>query len=107
RTSSIHYSRLMLATIRSLLNGSKQLSEIHRRMYQAEATENFRWAARLLARRSPYQLKSSDLVSVSVQNELAAIGQFAEVAHGQVKPDFIWKYMKQMSEVDYPLHGYT
>ena len=81
-------------------------SEAQRLMYASESTENFRWAARILARHSSHTLTSSELVSPSLELELSELGQFAELAHGSLSPEFIWKNLTALSQQDFPLEGY-
>lgn len=82
------------------------LPEAQRRMYASEATDNFRWIARF-AKPSSYTLTSADLASADLRSELADIGQFAEVAHGSLSPEFIWKNMGALSQPGFPLDRYN
>lgn len=83
------------------------LTDAHRRMYALEREENFRWIFKLLASRFPYPLTHSAMADTSLQSELASIGQFAEVAHGSVQPEFIWQNLEALIRESYPLEGYT
>ncbi|KAG6835208.1 hypothetical protein H0H93_003698 [Arthromyces matolae] len=75
--------------------------------YGLEKTENFRWAAKLFGAQSQHTLCSEDLVPVDLQLELSEIGQFAEVAHGHLSPDFIWQNLPSLVQPRFPLAGYT
>jgi hypothetical protein len=75
-------------------------------MYASETTDNFRLIANLFAMRSSRILTSKDLASNNLQHELAEIGQFAEVAHGSVSPEFIWKNMDSLMQPGFPLDEY-
>jgi hypothetical protein len=75
-------------------------------MYALEKTENFRWIANILARPSSYTLTSRDQAPVELQVELAEIGQYAEVAHGNLSPEFIWRHMERLQQPHFPLDGY-
>ncbi|GLB38753.1 putative alpha beta-hydrolase [Lyophyllum shimeji] len=97
----------MLRSITSLPRGYAHLPEAQRRMYEMEREDNFRWASQLFARLAPDPLMSTDVVDTALQDELSDIGQFAEVAHGSMDPEFVWKYMMQLSAPGYPLHGYS
>jgi hypothetical protein len=75
-------------------------------MHSLEKTENFRWVATVLARPSPYVLKSKDLTTIGLQVDLAEISQYAEVSHGKLSLDFIWGNMERLLQPCFPLHGY-
>ncbi|KAH8120339.1 alpha/beta-hydrolase [Phellopilus nigrolimitatus] len=83
------------------------LSERQRRMYAREKEENFRWIARWLSSLSSRILTHEDLVASALQLEIADIGQFAEVAHGSVDPDFVWKNLSRLVQPTFPLEGYN
>ena len=87
-------------------SSARSLSKTQRRMYASEQTENFRFVAKLLAVQSSHTLTSEDLASNDLQCELAEIGQFAEVAHGTVSPEFIWENMESLQQPSFPLDGY-
>ncbi|KAF8907243.1 Alpha/Beta hydrolase protein [Gymnopilus junonius] len=95
----------MLKGMTSLFPG-RGLTEAQRRMYRLEKEENFRWIARILAKPAPEPLHSSDLVDPVLQEEISDIGQFAEIAHGTINPEFIWEHVSHLSEPDYPLRLY-
>jgi hypothetical protein len=82
------------------------LSDAQLRSYASETGENFRWVSKLVASRSPYTFTSSDLASVELQRELSELGQFAEIAHGHLSPDFVWKNISLLCQPDFPLDGY-
>ena len=90
----------------SSISPATPLSDAQLRFYASETGENFRWVSKLVASRSPYTLTSSDLTSVELQHELSELGQFAEIAHGHLSPDFIWRNMTLLCQPDFPLHGY-
>lgn len=69
--------------------------------------DNFCWVTKLLATPSSYTLTPGDLASVSLQLELAELGQFAEVAHGDLSLSFMWENMDALLEPTYPLEGYN
>ncbi|PPQ71963.1 hypothetical protein CVT26_007162 [Gymnopilus dilepis] len=81
-------------------------TEAQRQMYAAERGDNFRWAAQLFAKAAPEPLHSSDLVDPALQQEISDIGQFTELAHGWIDPEFIWEHLPHLLEEDYPLHAY-
>ena len=83
------------------------LSDTQSRMYASEQTENFRWVARTLALHSSHILTSSDVVPEELQRELDHIGQFAELAHGTLSPEFIWQNMDLLLQPNYPLDRYN
>jgi pimeloyl-ACP methyl ester carboxylesterase len=76
-------------------------------VYALEKTENFRWVANIFATPSPRILTSLDLAPLDLQLKLADIGQFAEVAHGSLSPEFIWKNMERLLQPYFPLEGYN
>lgn len=51
-----------------------ELTEEQRRMYASEKLDNFRWISRLVATRSSYTLKNTDLAPESLHLELSDIG---------------------------------
>lgn len=75
-------------------------------VYASEKMENFRWASRIFGMHSSHTLTSTDLAPIELQEELAEIGQFAELAHGHLSPEFIWKHMDILRQPDFPLDGY-
>lgn len=82
------------------------LSDEQAGVYASEKMENFRWASRIFGKHSSHTLTSSDLAPIELQEELAEIGQFAELAHGHLSPEFIWKHMDILRQPDFPLDGY-
>lgn len=60
-----------------------------------------------LIKHSPYRLTSNDLVPIDLQREISDFGQFAELAHGSLSPDFIWNNLEQFSKQGLPLENYT
>lgn len=85
---------------------SHPLSEVQRRLYASETTDNFRWIARFV-KQSSHTLTSAELASPELHSEIDELGQFAEVAHGSLSPEFIWKNMDALSQPDFPLNGYN
>jgi len=75
-------------------------------MYALEKSENFRWVAKIFSNPSPYILASVDLASLDLQLELSEIGQFAELAHGTLSPEFVWGNMDRLLQPRFPLAGY-
>ncbi|KAF8148495.1 Alpha/Beta hydrolase protein [Pholiota molesta] len=57
------------------------LTEEQRRMYASEKLFNFRWISKIVATYSPYVLTDADLVPENIYQELAELGQFAELAY--------------------------
>jgi len=82
------------------------LSESQRRLYALEKSENFRLVAKIFSTPSTYILKSADLASLDLQLELSEIGQFAELSHGRLSPNFIWENMDRLLQPSFPLAGY-
>lgn len=68
--------------------------------------ENFRWILKIAGSRSSYTLSSKDIASPELQQELSDIGQFAEVAHGSMRPEDIWKVLPRLLKPGFPLEGY-
>ena len=66
----------------------RKLTEEQKHMYQSERLINFRWIAKLFATHSSYVLTAADVVQWDLHLELAALGQFAEVAYAIVDPGF-------------------
>ncbi|KAL5534225.1 hypothetical protein ACEPAG_687 [Sanghuangporus baumii] len=99
-------SSQITSTSPSLHPPLRALTESQRQMYELEKEENFRWIARLLASPSNRVLTSDDLVSHDMQREIADIGQYAEVAHGYIDPDFVWRNLSRLVRPTYPLEGY-
>jgi len=82
------------------------LSESQRRLYALEKSENFRLVAKIFSTPSTYILKSADLASPDLQLELSEIGQFAELSHGRLSPEFVWENMDRLLQLRFPLAGY-
>ncbi|KAG5646358.1 hypothetical protein DXG03_003681 [Asterophora parasitica] len=82
------------------------LTEEQRRMYSLEKLSNFRSMSKVLATRSSYQLTDADLVPIETENELAEIGQFAEIAYSTVPMEFLFRNIATLLEEDFPLEGY-
>jgi hypothetical protein len=82
------------------------LSDEQAGVYASEKMENFRWASRIFGTHSSHTLTSTDLAPIELQEELAEIGQFAELAHGHLSPEFIWKHMDILRQPGFPLGGY-
>jgi predicted lipase len=76
-------------------------------MYAQEKETNFRWIYKFLSSCCPEPLPSSSLADVALEYELAAIGQFAELAHGSVSPTFVWANLETLLRPTYPLEGCT
>lgn len=68
---------------------------------------NFRWLLKVVGTQSPYVLSLKDLVDPELTQSISDIGQFAEMAHGLVDPNLVWKYLPQLLQPKFPLHGYT
>jgi predicted lipase len=83
------------------------LSESQRRLYALEKGDNFRWVVNIFSKPSLYTITSHDLASLDLQLELSEFGQFAEVAHGQLSPEFIWENMDRLLQPRFPLSGYN
>jgi len=82
------------------------LSESQRRFYALEKSENFRWVAKIFSKRSTYILTPVNLASLDLQLELSEIGQFAELSHGKLSPEFLWGNMDRLLQASFPLAGY-
>jgi len=79
------------------------LTKDQKRMYAAEKLTNFRSIFKLLATRSSYVLKKSDLVSPEVEEQISTIGQFAEVAYSTVPLEFLFQHFTTLVESGFPL----
>jgi hypothetical protein len=86
---------------------AQTLTAAQEEMYALERNDNLRWAAKAFALRSSYTLTESDLASPELVEELAELGQFAEVAHGTLSPRFIWKNLASLTQEGYPLEGFN
>ncbi|KAJ6614607.1 Alpha/Beta hydrolase protein [Mycena sp. CBHHK59/15] len=82
------------------------LTEEQRHMYASEKLTNFRWISKILATYSPYTLSSKDFAPAEVQEYLADMGQFAEVAYSAIPTRFIFDNLTALLEPDFPLEGY-
>ncbi len=82
------------------------LSTSQRHLYALEKSENFRWVAKIFSNPSTYILTSVDLASFDLQRELSEIGQFAELSHGKLSPEFVWANMDRLLQPTFPLAGY-
>ena len=51
-------------------------------------------------------LTANDAASPEIQKDLSDIGQFAEVAHGSMDPQRVWRFLPQLLEPGSPLEGY-
>ncbi|KAF5310571.1 hypothetical protein D9619_008193 [Psilocybe cf. subviscida] len=83
------------------------LTEEQLRMYAAEKEENFRWISKIVATYSPYTLTDVDLISSELYQELAEIGQFAEIAYTTLPIQFLIDNHTPLSQPDFPLENYT
>ncbi|KAF9269434.1 alpha/beta-hydrolase [Marasmius fiardii PR-910] len=90
------------------MNGlSKQaLSQAQKKMYAAEKMMNFRWISKVLASCSPRILTSVDVAPITLQLELAEIGQFAELAYSSVPISFVLDQLPHLVQNDFPFEGY-
>ncbi len=82
------------------------LSESQRRLYALEKSENFRLVAKIFSNSSAYTLTPADLASLDLQLKLSDIGQFAELSHGKLSPEFVWENMDHLLQPPFPLAGY-
>lgn len=83
------------------------LTTIQKRAYASETEENFRWVASLLATRSKRPLSAVDLVTdEEIYRFISDIGQYAELAHGLLSPDFVYQNLEDLCQPGYPLEGY-
>lgn len=85
----------------------RSLSESQRQMYASEATENFRLITKIFSKPAPDPLTSSNQVSEDVEIDLAEVGEFTELAHGSLDPQFIWDHLEALSQPNFPLDGYS
>lgn len=56
---------------------------------------------------SQHTLRSADLTLLDLQLDLSELGQFAEVAHGHLSPDLIWKNLDRFLQPRFPLADYN
>jgi pimeloyl-ACP methyl ester carboxylesterase len=83
-----------------------KLTKEQRVMYASEKQMNFRKIAKLCATRSRYVLTADDLAAPELQDELAQIGQFTEVAYSILPPEYVFEHLGVLSRADFPLEGY-
>ncbi|KLO06925.1 alpha/beta-hydrolase [Schizopora paradoxa] len=94
-----------------------KLTDAQRAVYKSEEGYNFREIARLLVRRSGYTLTAADIISKKEPSEsassspsliarLAAWGEFAEIALGELDPAFIIREIGSLSEPGGPYEAY-
>lgn len=88
------------------LGHSKHLTLEQRQMYTSEKQLNFRTIAKICATHSRYVLGTSDLASPELQQEIAELGQFAEVAYAVLDPEFVFSHLDVLSRTGFPLEGY-
>lgn len=94
------------AKILALRNQSSKLTAEQRRMYASEKQMNFRRIAKLCATRSDHVLTADELVGPEIQQELAEIGQFAEVAYSVLPPEYVFAHVDVLRRAGFPLEGY-
>ncbi|SJK98610.1 uncharacterized protein ARMOST_01878 [Armillaria ostoyae] len=83
------------------------LTEAQRLIYASEKLMNFRWISKVVASYSSYRLSEKDLVSPSLQLELAEIGQYAEIAsNNHIPVDFVFENIDTLIQPDFPLEDY-
>ena len=85
------------------------LTESQKLMYSLEKNDNFRWIAWLLASTAPASqltLTPAQRISPTTQLILSGMGQFAELSHGSIDVDFVWRNLPRLMRPDYPLEGY-
>lgn len=75
-------------------------------MYASEKQMNFRTIAKLCATKSRYVLTARDLAPRPLQDELAQLGQFAEVAYAVLPPEHVFAHLDTLSRAGFPLEGY-
>ncbi|KAF8966632.1 Alpha/Beta hydrolase protein [Flammula alnicola] len=83
------------------------LTEEQRRMYASEKLDNFRWISKLIATYSPYTLTDADMASEYLCQELAELGQFAELAYSAVSIKFLLQNFAVLSQPEFPLENYN
>ncbi|KAF8155574.1 Alpha/Beta hydrolase protein [Crassisporium funariophilum] len=90
------------------LPSSKQdvLTAEQLQMYASEKLENFRWISKIVATYSTYTLTDADFAPESLYQELAELGQFAEVAYSAVPIDFLLNNLAILRRPGYPLENY-
>ncbi|KAI0695600.1 Alpha/Beta hydrolase protein [Cytidiella melzeri] len=85
----------------------KTLSPTQKYMYNAEKQMNFRTIAKLCATRSDYVLGTSNLASPDLIEEMAQVGQFAEVVYPSLLPtEFVFENLNILTQANFPLEGY-
>ena len=85
----------------------KTLSPAQKYMYHSEKQVNFRTVAKLCSTRSNYVLTSKDLAPPELIEELAQIGQFAEVVYPTLLPtEFVFANLNALTQASFPLEGY-
>jgi len=88
-------------------SANRVLTSLQNRAYASETEENFRWISSLLATRSKHVLSADDLVTdEEICRFVSDVGQYAELAHGSISPDFVFRNTLQLCQPGYPLEGY-
>lgn len=82
------------------------LSPIQKYLYSSEKAPNFRTIAKLCATQSNYVLTKEDLAPADLIEELAQIGQFAEVANPFLPTESVFKNLNVLTQTNFPLEGY-
>ncbi|EIN13723.1 alpha/beta-hydrolase [Punctularia strigosozonata HHB-11173 SS5] len=80
-----------------------KLTEAQKLMYNAEKEVNFRWIAKVFATRSSYLLSENDRASPELVDELAELGEFAEVAYGFLPITTVFEQYDVLSQNGFPL----
>ncbi|KAF7324641.1 Triacylglycerol lipase [Mycena kentingensis (nom. inval.)] len=83
------------------------LTDAQQLMYSQEKSVNFRLVSRMVARYAPTRLGEGDLAPKEVQDYLAEIGEFAQLAQLTSSIDFIFSHIPTLCEPGFPLEGYT
>ena len=86
--------------------GTLPTAEVEKRMYASEREENFRWLASIVATTSPVTLSEKHLVDAETVAKISAFGEFAEIAHGSIDPEFIWLNRHTLTQPRFPLEHY-
>lgn len=95
-----------LAGKRAHKYADEHLTDAQHYMYGTEGQTNFRTISKLCATRSKYTLTANDLAAAELQEELAQIGQFAEIVYPFLSPIVVFQHLELLSRAKFPLEGY-
>lgn len=99
---------LSLHPFQSSSKKSQRVLSHYERAYASEFSNNFRSISRSFATKSTYVLTEADRVQDEATYAfLYDISQYAEIAHGLVSVNFIFKNIDELCQPGFPLDGYN